>query len=50
MVEWGGSGGKAAASVVNQVIDACEQRGYLGDALKQKDDAGKSVALLQVSE
>lgn len=50
MVEWGGSGGKAAASVVKQVIDACEQRGYLGEEYQHKGDAGRDVALLQVSE
>lgn len=49
LIEWGGSGGHAAASVANGMIDVCARHGYLGEEIQRmqkpaKDDQSESLA------
>lgn len=44
MVEYGGSGGWAAASVASGMIDACARHGYLGEAFRRMQQPGSDQA------
>ncbi|MBA3273949.1 MAG: hypothetical protein H0T11_08790 [Chthoniobacterales bacterium] len=51
MIEYGGSGGHAAASVANGLLDACARRGYFGQEIQRMQPAdGATAPVARASE